>query len=87
MLRDDSPRNTPPSGDPSGVVVYLRIVLSPKESSHLCVFLNISFYREGLVAPHPTPKLEDHPSSAVHDCLFNIFAAPSLSEAIPLSAT
>jgi len=26
-------------------------------------------------APRPTPKLEDHPLSAVHDCLFNIFAA------------
>jgi hypothetical protein len=25
--------------------------------------------------PLPTPKLEDHPLSAVRDCLFNIFAA------------
>ena len=33
------------------------------------------FYREGLLAPRPTPKLEDHPLSAVHNCLFNIFAA------------
>ena len=33
------------------------------------------FYREGLLAPRPTPKLEDHPLSAVHDCLFNLFAA------------
>jgi len=33
------------------------------------------FYREGLLAPHPTPRLEDHPLSAVHDCLFNLFAA------------
>ena len=33
------------------------------------------FYREGLLAPRPPPKLEDHPLSAVHDCLFNIFAA------------
>ena len=32
-------------------------------------------YREGLLAPRPTPKLEDHPLSAVHDCLFNLFAA------------
>jgi len=29
----------------------------------------------GVVAPRPTPKLEGHPSSAVHDCLFNLFAA------------
>ena len=33
------------------------------------------FYREGLLAPRPTPKLEDHPLSAVHDCSFNLFAA------------
>ena len=33
------------------------------------------FYREGLLAPRPTAKLEDHPSSAVRDCLFNLFAA------------
>ena len=28
-----------------------------------------------MLAPRPTPKLEDHPLSAVHDCLFNLFAA------------
>jgi len=28
-----------------------------------------------LLAPRPTPKLEDHPLLAVRDCLFNIFAA------------
>jgi len=28
-----------------------------------------------LLAPHPTPKLEDHPLSVICDCLFNIFAA------------
>jgi len=27
------------------------------------------------LALHPIPKLEDHPLSAVSDCLFNIFAA------------
>jgi hypothetical protein len=26
-------------------------------------------------ASPPTPKLEDHPSSAVRDCLFNLFTA------------
>ena len=36
------------------------------------------FYREGLLAPRPTPKLEDHPSSAVRDCLFDLFAATLL---------
>jgi hypothetical protein len=34
----------------------------------------IYFYGEELLAPRPTPKLEDHPLSAVRDCLFNIFA-------------
>jgi len=38
-------------------------------------FLTGLFYKEGLLAPRPTPKLEDHPSSAVHDCLFNLYAA------------
>ena len=52
-----------------------RIVLSPEEASCLQYFLTWMFYREGLLAPHPTPKLEDHPLSAVHDCLFNLFAA------------
>ena len=33
------------------------------------------FYGEVLLAPRPTPKLEDHPSSAVRDCLFNLFTA------------
>jgi len=31
-----------------------------------------------LLAPRPTPKLEDHPSSALRDCLFNLFAATLL---------
>jgi hypothetical protein len=29
----------------------------------------------GLLAPRPTPKLEDHPLSFVCGCLFNIFSA------------
>ena len=33
------------------------------------------FYGDGLLAIRPTPKLDDHPLSAVHDCLFNLFAA------------
>jgi len=70
------PLETPPR-DLSGGVVYLW-VLSPEESSRLWVFLNISFYREGFLAPRPTPKLEDHPSLAVHDCLFNLLAAALL---------
>ena len=39
------------------------------------VLLNIGFHGEVLLASRPTPKLEDHPSSPVRDCLFNLFAA------------
>jgi len=60
----------PPPGDPSGWVVSLWTVLSPEQASHMWMFLNNYFYREGLLAPRPTPKLEDHPSSAVRDCSF-----------------
>jgi len=31
-----------------------------------------------LLAPRPNPNLEDHPVSAVRDCLFSIFAATLL---------
>ena len=41
----------------------------------LWIFLNMGFHGEALLTPRPTPNLEDHPSSAVRDCLFNIFAA------------
>jgi len=37
-------------------------------------FRNKNFYGEGLSAPRLTSKLEDHPLSAVRDCLFNIVA-------------
>jgi hypothetical protein len=30
----------------------------------------VIFYGEELLAPRPTPKLEDHPLSAVRDCIF-----------------
>jgi hypothetical protein len=33
------------------------------------------FYSVELLAPRPTPKLEEHLLSAVRDCLLNIFAA------------
>ena len=41
----------------------------------LWIFHNMGFHGEALLAPRPTPKMEDHPSSAVRDCLFNLFAA------------
>ena len=36
---------------------------------------NICLYGEELLPTCPAPKLEDHPLSAVRDCLLNIFAA------------
>jgi hypothetical protein len=45
-----------------GAVVYLRIVLSPEEASRLMSITEQEFfYGEELLAPRPTPKLEDHP--------------------------
>jgi len=35
----------------------------------------LSFYGEELLAPSPTPKLENHSLSVIRDCLFNMFAA------------
>ena len=76
-----------PPGDPSGGVVYLRTVLSPEQASRMWVVLNNVFYREGLLAPRPTRKLEDHPSSVVRDCLFNLFAATPLIRGRSLYST
>ena len=55
ILRDVSPRNTPP-GDPSGEVVYLRIVLSPEEAFCLQVFLNMTVLQGGVVSTSPNPQ-------------------------------
>jgi hypothetical protein len=50
--------------------------ISPGPRLCLRIFRNkIRFNREELWAPCPTPNLEDHPLSAVCDCLLNIFAA------------
>ena len=38
-------------------------------------FVTIHFCGEGLLAPRPTTKLEDHPLSAVRDCIFSTFTA------------
>ena len=50
------PIETPPSPwDPSGGVVFLRIVLSPEEAFCLCIFLNNVFSRGG-VSTSPNPQ-------------------------------
>jgi len=44
------------------------------QSQVLSLFRNmIRFNGEELLAPRPSPKLEDYTLSAVRDCLFNIF--------------
>jgi hypothetical protein len=53
--------------------------ISPGPRLTLCLFRNmIHFYGEELLAPRPTPSLEDHPLSAVRDYLFNISATTLL---------
>jgi hypothetical protein len=50
--------------------------ISPGPRLIFWLFRNMTrFYGEKLLASRPNPKLEDHPLSAVSDCLFNIFAA------------
>jgi hypothetical protein len=56
----------------------------------LCVVFRNKYLvlRGRVVKPRPTPRLEDHPISAVRDCLFNIFAATlHIWRPSPLSAT
>ena len=51
-------------------------IISPGSRLSLSIFRNnIRFYGEEFLEPRPSPKVEDHPLSAVRDCLFNIFAA------------
>ena len=57
LLCDVSPRNTPPpTGDPSGGVVYLRIVLSPEQAFRMWMFLNIRVLQAGVVSTSPNPQ-------------------------------
>ena len=51
-------------------------IISPGPRLSVWMFRNvIRFYGDELSVRRPTPKLEDHPVSAVRDCLFNLFAA------------
>ena len=49
------PLETLPHGEPSGGVVYLRIVLSPEQASRLWLFLNISVLQGRVVSSSPNP--------------------------------
>ena len=50
------PLETLPPGYPSGVLVYLRIVLSPEEASRLWMFLNTTVLQGGVVSTSPNPQ-------------------------------
>jgi hypothetical protein len=54
-----------------------RTKVSVQVRGFVCEYFvtKICFHGEELLAPRPTPKLEDHSLSAVRNCLFNIFAA------------
>ena len=55
--------------EPGGSMPHSQAEALCNVSEHPC------FYSVRLLASRQTPKLEDHSWSAVHDCLFNIFAA------------
>jgi len=51
----------PPPGDPSGGVVYLRIVLSSKELSRMWVFINMNVLQGRTVSTSPNPQAGGSP--------------------------
>jgi hypothetical protein len=65
--------------DPNLVSIFCCLGNLSNESVQVRGFLEIVitifFYGEWLLAPRPTPKLEDDPLSFVRGCLFSIFAA------------
>ena len=48
-------------------------IISPGSRPFWIIRKMMRFYGEELLATRPTPKLQDHPLSAVQFCLFNIF--------------
>jgi len=57
--------------------IHYRIHKSRSPSPRPCEMLRniLSVFGEELLAPRPKPKRVYQPSSAVRECLFNIFAA------------
>ena len=72
LLPQSKVPGTPPYPEPA----RSHQSISPGIRLTLWLFRNMTrFYGEELLAPRPTPKLEDQPLSAVRDSFFNIFAA------------
>ena len=66
--------------------------ITPRALSKSEVLRNISWsvrsLRRGLLAPGPTPNMEDHTLSVIRNCLFNIFPTTSrIWRLYPTSAT
>jgi hypothetical protein len=56
-------------------IAWLSCPLPPVIALFKMITNLIRIYGEKLLPPCPTLKLEDHPVSAVRDCLFNVFTA------------
>jgi hypothetical protein len=65
--------------NPNLISMFCQLGRLSKESAQVRGSAGIGvtyiFYGERLLAPRPTPKLEDHPLSFVRDCVFSIFPA------------
>jgi hypothetical protein len=66
-------KNSPCRDFASTTVVLPKYLF--KSSGPLQLYLHATFYAVNFLAPHPTPKLQDHPFLTVHNCLFNMSAA------------
>ena len=64
-----------------------KIVLSPEEAFCMWVFLNMMFYREGLLEPRQPPSWRTTPCR-LSTTAYSIYSQlPSVSETVPLSPT
>ena len=68
------PKGSLPQSQVPTTCSYQSIIPGPRLAFWLFRTM-IRFYGETLLAHRPIPKLEDHPLSAVRDCLINMFAA------------
>jgi hypothetical protein len=71
--------DAPSEPDQSSQYIFFSLVHLSKKSlkvrGHLWHFIKNYFLSDVLSAPRQTKKLEDQPSSAVRDCLFDTFSA------------